>query len=160
MVHQTVDSNFLDLFPGTRATLARLSLRGTFGYCKKRGGIGMTASGALQLKVLETLIETFNAVSRQLHQTLQARWDFVAPGRGYYWRVFVDRFSYRQAATDPLLFYYDVTLTRLQDYLSPSAFLEAPGQALQDLIGLPSSANLSGLFGKVSGAVSSLGSFL
>ena len=129
MVHQTIDSNFLDFFPGPRAVLARVSLRGTFGYDKKWGGIGLSMSGAAHLKTLTTIYETFNALGRQIQSKLAARQEFTIPGQGYYWRVHVESVGTRIANNDPLLFYYEMSFVRLTDYLSPT------GGGIRDLIG-------------------------
>jgi hypothetical protein len=144
-VHQTIDSNFLDFFPGPRAVLARVSLRGTFGYSKKNGGIGLAMSGVFHLKTLTTIYETFNALGRQLQSKLAVRQEFTIPGQGYYWRVHVESVGTRIANNDPLLYYYELSFLRLTDYLSPT------GGGIKDLVSsfvpTPVVSNfLSGLF--------------
>src|SRR5262245_64898807 len=106
-IHQTLDSNFLDFFPGSRAVLARVQIRGTFGYDKRFGGIGMYAPGMLHLRTMEALYETFNALSRQIHSMLRARCEFTVPGRGYYWRAHIDSLSIRIANQNPRPYYYE-----------------------------------------------------
>lgn len=131
-VHQTLDSNFLDLFPGPRSVLAKVNLRGTFGYHNRLGGIGIDASGSGHLKTLEALYETFNGLSRTLAQRAQVACDYIVPGRAYFWRVWIDHFLYRQAKDDPLLMFYDLTMVRVFDYLSPGTI---PRLSVSDLPG-------------------------
>jgi hypothetical protein len=146
-LHQTLDSNFLDYFPGPRSVVARVQLRGTFGYSKKMGGLmGVTpGTGAFHMKSLEVLYETFNALQRQIQSKLRAREEFTCPGRGYYWRVHIDSLGIRQANQDPLLFYYELSFFRLTDYLSLT------GGGIMDLVSSFSippmiSSAISGLF--------------
>jgi hypothetical protein len=141
MVHQTLDSNFLDFFPGPRAVLARVQMRGTFGYSNKFGGIGISMSGAMHLRTIEALYETFNALSRSVQSMLRARCEFTMPGRGYYWRVHIDSMSIRIANQDPLLYYYELSLLRLTDYLSPT------GGNIRDLVSSLSPAGIPGISG-------------
>jgi len=160
-LHQTLDSNFLDFFCGPRSVVARVQMRGTFGYDKRMGGLmGVTyASGGTHTKLLETTYETFNALSRQVQAGLQAREEFLCPLRGYYWRVHIDSLGIRQSSQDPLLFYYELGFLRLEDYLSLT------GGGIKDLIssfGLPAytSSGLSSLFSSAKGYLSSAGGFV
>lgn len=118
-LHQTLDSNFLDFFSGPRSIVARVQIRGTFGYDKRFGGLmGINyAPGAIHIKTLELVYETFNALLRQWQSLLRAREEFVCPLRAYYWRIHIDSLGIRQASQDPLLFYYEMSFLRLEDYL-------------------------------------------
>jgi len=160
-LHQTLDSNFLDFFSGPRSIVARVQLRGTFGYSTKMGGLmGVSyLSGAGHMKALETIYETFNALQRQTQSLLRAREEFTSPGRGLYWRVHIDSLGVRQASQDPLLFYYEISFMRLTDYLSLT------GGGITDLIssfGIPSGWGTIGssISSTVSSASSSVSNFL
>jgi hypothetical protein len=154
MVHQTLDSNFLDFFPGPRSVLARVQLRGTFGYDTKFGGIGIPMPGGMHLRTLQALYETFNALSREVHEKLRTRTEYTVPGQGYYWRVHIESIQTRIANNDPLLFYYELSFIRLTDYLSMTggnfmdliqSFTPAPivSSALGNLFGsLPSLSSI------------------
>jgi hypothetical protein len=112
-IHQTLDSNFLDEFSGERSVLATCTLRGTFGY--KVGPF----YGSLTTKALEVLYETFNGLARETKAKLDARWEFLALSRLYYWRVWVQRVHIAIQSQDPLLYFYEITMVRLEDMLSP-----------------------------------------
>lgn len=139
MIHQSLDSNFLDLFPGKRATLSRVQLRGTFGYHRRIGGIGLPLHGSLHLRSIEAIYETFNALDRRLHQRGNIVQEFINLARGYFWQVWIESFSYRIQSTDPLLYYYDLSMARLVDYLSPGGPTLPPST-------LPSSTSIAGAF--------------
>jgi hypothetical protein len=150
-VHQTVDANFLDDFSGPRAVLSRVVLRGTFGFNPRWGGIGPPLTGSLHLKAFETIFETFNALSRALKTRAGAVQEFIMPSRLIYWRVWIDRLDYRTESRDPLLYFYDVSMQRLQDYLSPGGPSMPPG-----LVPPIVSSTLGGLFSSATSAVSGL----
>ena len=141
-IHQTLDDNFLDDFSGVRAVLARVTLRGTFGYSSRWGGIGLPLPGSMHLLAFEKIFETFNALSRQLKQRLHARQEFLALSRLYFWRVWIDRLRYSIQSRDPLLYYYDLSFYRLQDYLSPVTLATEGAAALPQSTG----SALGGLF--------------
>lgn len=136
VIHQTLDSNFLDLFPGNRATLSRVQLRGTFGYHPTLGGIGLYAHGSIHLRLLEGIYEAFNALDRDLHKKGKITVEFINLSRGYFWQVWIDNLSYRQSKEDPLMFYYDLTMVRLVDYLSPGGLTAPPSTALPGATGI------------------------
>ena len=140
-ISQTLTSNFLDDFSGERAVLASVSLRGTFGFNAQGGGIGIPMAGSLHLKTLETIFETFNALSRQLKRDIGATQEYLGLARLHAWRIWIDKFAYDIASTDPLLYYYDIHFYRLQDYLSPVGLAGAAVGAANAIAGgIPSIA--------------------
>ena len=140
-VHQTIEGNFLDDFSGPNAVLARVTLRGTFGYQSRVGGVGPPLPGSLHLRSLEALYETFNALDRSLKTKIGAVQEYVNLGRLYLWRIVIDRFAHRINSQRPLLFSYELVFRRLEDYLSPvGPHLPGPIQAA-------GSATLGALFG-------------
>jgi len=145
-IHQTLESNFLDDFSGPRAVLAHVTIRGTFGYDVKGGGIGVPMPGSLHLRTLELLYETFNAMGRQLKAKIRATTEFVALSRLFFWQVWIDRFDYRITNQDPLLYYYEISMRRLQDYLSPAAIAQQGASALPSSTALPGATGLGALF--------------
>jgi len=139
-IHQTMTSNYLDDFSGPRAVLAQLHLQGTFGYDPRAGGVfGVALHGSVHLKALEMIFETFNALDRQLKKDAGAVQEFLGIGRLHAWRVWIKEFSYEMRSTEPLIFYYQLALVRLQDYLSPVGPSLPPG--------LPSVASLGAKLG-------------
>ena len=151
-VHQTIEANFLDDFSGKRAVASRVVLRGTFGFNRRWGGLlgGPPFTGSLHLKSFEGIWETFNALSRELKTRAGAVQEFVMPSRVIYWRVWIDRLDYRTDSRDPLLYYYDISMIRLQDYLSPGG-PSLPPNLVPPLV----SSALRNVFSRVTGAVSS-----
>jgi hypothetical protein len=151
-VHQTVEANFLDDFSGRRAVASRCVMRGTFGFNPQYGGvIGAPLTGSLMLKSFETVWETFNALSRELKNRAGGVQELIIPSRLTYWRVWIDRLDYRTESRDPLLYYYDISMVRLEDYLSlggPSL----PPNLVPPIV----SSTLRGLFSKVTTGASSL----
>lgn len=119
-VHQALERNFVDDLSGKDSVAAQVTLSGTFGY-KGRSVFGVTLPpGSVALKVLETTYETFHALDRQTKRDLGATQEYVGLGRLHYWEIAIRDFQYTMAARDPLLFYYELTLVRLRDYLSPA----------------------------------------
>lgn len=140
-IHQTVSGNYVDDFSGPTSVLAKVELRGTFGFDKKFGGIGIIAPGSVHLLAFEKLYETFNALSRSLKARLGAVQEFVCIPRLYFWRIVIEHFRIQADARDPVLWHWSTRFTRVQDYLSPTA------PSLPPALGLPSGASLGGLFG-------------
>ena len=129
-VHQTMTGNYLDEFSGDGSVLAHVELRGTFGYNKKAGGaIGFATPGSVTLKQFELLFETFNALDRQLKRDLGAVQEYVCLPRQHLWRIWIKSFGYHASAQDPLLWYYQLSFLRLEDYLSPVGLAKKIGGA-------------------------------
>lgn len=142
-VQQTMTANFLDDFSGPRAVLAQLHLQGTFGYDPRVGGaFGVAVHGSVHLKALEEIFEVFNALDRQLKKDGGAVQEYLGIARLHAWRVWVKELSYEIRSTDPLLYYYSLTLLRLKDYLSPVGPSLPPGLPSLSSIG----STLGGLF--------------
>lgn len=118
-IHQTLGNNWLDDFGGPRSVLSKCILRGTFGQQQRLGGIGLPLSGNGHLRTLEAVYETFNSLDRALKARAGMVTEFVNVGRQQLWRVWIESLSYDIRSTDPLLYYYDISFTRLEDYLSP-----------------------------------------
>lgn len=110
-VHQTLADQFLDEFSGPRSTLVTVTIRGTYGY--NRVGLG-----SLMHLAFEKLYEVYNGLTRETKARLKARQEFIALSRLYFWRIWIQRFEWEISREDPLLYYYSITLVRLQDYLS------------------------------------------
>jgi hypothetical protein len=137
-VHQTLESNFVDDFSGRRAVLARVTLRGTWGFTARHGGIGIPLPGSGHLKVFETILATYNGLSRRLKAQVKARQEYVNLGRLHFWRIVIDRFTYRISDRNPLLYFYELSFRRLEDYLSPTG-PSLPGRtSAPDVVGFPS----------------------
>lgn len=119
-VRQTLSDNFLDDFSGRRAVLADISLRGTFGYHPKFGGIGRNAFGSSHLKTLELIYERYNALSRQVKRDMGATQQFQSLSRLYFWRVWIKDLQITQDSNSPLLWDYSISMVRLEDLLSPA----------------------------------------
>jgi len=118
-VHQTADDNWLDDFSGPRAVLPRVNVRGTWGYPRRLGGIGLPMTGASHTKAFELIWETFNALDRQVKANMRAVQEFYDLTRLHAWRVWIDRVRFRRSHESPLTILYDISLLRLEDYLSP-----------------------------------------
>lgn len=115
-IHQTLDDNFLDQFSGPRSVLASIDLRGTFGYTPSRGVSGLF--GSQYLTKLENMFEAFNAQTRQALRDADGHQEYQGMFRLHHWRVWIDHFDYEIASSDPLLFYYELHMFRLEDLLS------------------------------------------
>jgi hypothetical protein len=118
-VHQTLEDNFLDDFSGKRSIVSQVHLSGTFGYHSRVGGFGIPKFGSLHLLELEKAYETYNALSRQVKKTLNARTEYICLPRLYFWRISIDSLQVEMQSQDPLLYYYNIVFRRLADYLSP-----------------------------------------
>lgn len=141
-IHQTLTGHYLEEFSGPNSVLTSVSLRGTFGYRKTAGGaLGIKVPGSVHSIALEKSWEAYNALSRQLKRDVLAVQEYIQVPRLYFWRVWVDKLAIFQDKENPLLYFYDLHMWRLQDYLSPVAPSLPPG------ITSGSALSLKGLFG-------------
>ena len=154
-IHQTVESNWLDDFSGPRSVLAQVTLRGTFGYQPGMFGTSFGPFGSITLRVLEVYFETFHSFDRALKTQTNMVMDFVATSRLYYWRVYLDHLSYRIQSRDPLLYYYELRMRRIEDYLNPDNAVKGAVKGVAS-----AKEAVTGAFGKAKSAVSGAASSL
>lgn len=131
-VQRTAGKPYLNDFSGQDQMGASFTIEGTFGYMPRVLG-AVTVPGSVALKVLETTIETYNALSRQQKRDIGARQELIWPARLWYWRIAIKKFSYRMSKESPLLFFYSLVVERVEDYLSPAKAANFIGGAVTSL---------------------------
>ena len=98
-------------------------IRGTFGFQARPqiGSGGLPLLGMDHLNLLQDLITGFYTTARSVKATTGAVWEFYDLADLYFMRVRIDDFAVDRVVNEPMLHFYELRFSVLEDYLSAGA---------------------------------------